>query len=62
MAYQIEVDFSLYVWQACDNRLAQKSDGTRRQRGGKKKRRQMKRKIANALQAGILICDRGGIW
>lgn len=30
-------------------------------RGGKK-RRQMKRKIANALQAGILICDRGGIW
>lgn len=32
MAYQIEVDFSLYVWQACDNRLAQKSDGTRRQR------------------------------
>lgn len=35
MAYQIEVDFSLYVWQACDNRLAQKSDGTRQQ-GGKK--------------------------
>lgn len=32
MAYQIEVDFSLYVWQACNNRLAQKSDGTRRQR------------------------------
>lgn len=31
MAYQIEVDFSLYVWQACDNRLAQKSDGTIRQ-------------------------------
>ena len=60
MAYQIEVDFSLYVWQACDNRLAQKSDGTRRQR--EKKKRQMKRKIANALQAGILICDRGGIW
>ena len=29
---------------------------------GEKKRRQMKRKIANALQAGILICDRGGIW
>ena len=61
MAYQIEVDFSLYVWQACDNRLAQKSDGTRQQRW-KKKRRQMKRKIANALQAGILICDRAGIW
>lgn len=32
MAYQIEVDFSLYVWQACDNRLDQKSDGTHRQR------------------------------
>lgn len=51
MAYQIEVDFSLYVRQAWDNRLAQKSNGTKK----RKMRRQMKRKIANALQAGILI-------
>lgn len=29
MAYQIEVDFSLYVRQACDNRLAQKFNGSR---------------------------------
>lgn len=33
MAYQIEVDFSLYVWETCDNRLAQKSEGTPLQRG-----------------------------
>lgn len=54
MAYQIEVDFSLYVSPACDNRLAEKFNGTHQQRRGEKKR-QMKRKIANALQAGILI-------
>ena len=58
MAYQIEVDFSLYLRKARDNRLAQKSNGTRQE----KKRREMRREIANALQAGILICDRGGIW
>ena len=56
MAYQIEVDFSLYLCQACLNRLAEKSNGTHRQK------RQMKRKIANALLPGILICDRRGIW
>lgn len=33
-----------------------------REKKKKKTRRQMKRKIANALQAGILICDRRGIW
>lgn len=53
-AYQIEVDFSLCPWQACNNRLAEKSGGVLQQK------RLMRREITNALQPDILGCNPSG--